>query len=193
MNRINILCIIFFTTLVAAFNSVSAEGTNRNYPDMGQMQEFLKGTGISEEQIKQMEGIMGNAAGKQAEHDAAILGKEEQEFEATYGSNPTARLEINGIIYTLKVTECKKLGNGVLKINAKQPPGKDDVKLGVSCCKAGLSGGGGSIFAPEGLTDGIPSDGNFDGKTYTWEGKVEFDGPDPEPYVKIALSCEGII
>lgn len=174
---------ILFATMMTVFNSISAEGANKNYPDMGQMQEFLKGTGISEEQIKQMEGIMGDAAGKQAEHDAAILGKEEQEFEAAYGSNPVARLGINEIIYTLRVTECKKLANGAFKINAKQPPGKDDVKLGVSCCRAGLSGGGGSIFAPEGLTDGIPSDGNLDGKTHTWEGRVEFDGPDPELYV----------
>jgi len=63
----------------------------------------------------------------------------------------------------------------------------------VSCCRAGLSGGWGSIAAPEGISDGIPSDGNFDGKTYKWEGKVDFDGPDPELYVKIDMSCVGII
>ena len=157
------------------------------------MKEFLKGTGMSEEQMKQMEEIMGNVAGKQAEHDNVILGKEQQEFEAAYGGNPIARLEINGKSYTLRVTECNKLENRTFRINAKQAPGKDDVTLGVSCCRAGLSGGGGSFIAPEGISDSIPSDSNFDGKTYKWEGKVEFDGPDPEPYVRIDMSCEGII
>lgn len=193
MNKKNLSCVVLFTVLMTAINSVFAEGANKNYPDMGQMKEFLKGTGMSEEQMKQMEEIMGNAAGKQVEHDAAILGKERQEFDAAYGGNPIARLEINEKSYTLRVTDCKKLGNGTFRMNARQAPGEDDVTLGVSCCRAGISGGGGSINAPEGISDGIPSDGNFDGKTYKWEGKVEFDGPDPEPYVKIDMSCEGII
>ena len=193
MNKKNLYYAACFAFSMAAFNSAVAEGANKNYPDMGQMKEFLKGTGMSEEQMKQMEAYMGNAAGRQAGHDAAIPGKEQQEFEAAYGGNPVARLEINGKSYALRVTECSKLENGTFRINAKQAPGENDVKLGVSCCRAGISGGNGSIIAPEGISDGIPGDGNFDGKTYKWEGKVEFDGPDPEPYVKIEMSCAGII
>jgi hypothetical protein len=197
MSNQKILDVIFFILALTAINPVVAKDINNNYPDMEQMKEFLKGTGMSEEQINQMEGIMGNAAGKQAGHDAAIMEKKQREFEAAYGGNPAAQLEINDSKYTLRVTECKKYesGNlsGTFKMRAEQPPGEDDVSLGVSCCKAGLSGGGGSFVAPEGLTDGIPSHGSFDGKTYSWEGKVEVDGPEPEAYVKIKLSCEGVI
>jgi len=124
MNKKNLFYVVFFTFLMAVFNSVSAAGANKDYPDMEQMKEFLKGTGISEEQMKQMEDIMGNAAGKQAEHDAAILDKEQQEFEAAYGGNPIARLEINEKSYVLRVTECKKFKNGTFRMNAKQPRGK---------------------------------------------------------------------
>ena len=193
MNKKTPHCVIAFVFLMTAFSSVGAQGTSKNYPDMEQMQEFLKGTGMSDEQINQMQGIMEDAAGQQAQHDSAMLGKEEQEFEAAYGGNPIAQVEINQKSYALRVTECKKLDNGTFRMSARQAPGKDDVTLGVSCCRAGISGGGGSIVAPEGLSDGIPSDGQFDGKTYKWEGKVEFDGPDPKPHLKIELSCEGLI
>ena len=193
MKKKNLICPVLFTLCMTGFNSVFAGGANNSYPDMEQMKEFLKGTGMSEEQIKQMEGMMGGMADKQAAHDAAIIEKEKQEFEAAYGGNPAARLEINENSYMLRVTECKKLENGTFRMHARQAPGEDDVTLGVSCCRAGISGGGGSISAPEGISDGIPSDGNFDGRTFKWEGKVEFDGPDPEPYVKIDLNCEGII
>jgi hypothetical protein len=178
---------------MTVFSSIGAQGGSKTYPDMEQMQEFLEGTGMSDEQIKQMQGVMGDMAGQQAQHDAATLGKEAQQFEAAYGGNPTAQVEINQNSYALRVTECKKLDNETFRMSARQPPGKDDVSLGVSCCRAGISGGSGGIVAPEGLTDGIPSDGRFDGKTYRWEGKVEFDGPDREPYVKIELSCEGLL
>lgn len=158
------------------------------------MQEFLKGTGMSDKQIKQMQGVMGDMAGQQAQHDAAILEKEAQQFEAAYGGNPAAQVEINQKSYVLRVTECKKMGNGTFRMSARQPPGEDDVTLGVSCCRAGISGGSGGIVAPEGITDGIPGDGKFDGRTYRWEGRVaEFDGPDREPYVKIELSCAGLL
>ena len=94
------------------------------------MQEFLEGTGMSDEQIKQMQGVMGDMAGQQAQHDAATLGKEAQEFEAAYGGNPTAQVEINQNSYALRVTECKKLDNETFRMSARQPPGKDDVSLG---------------------------------------------------------------
>lgn len=198
MNNKNIFCFIFYTFLMIAANPIFAEDAgNMQGMDMEQMREFLKKQGVSEEQLKQMEGIMGDAAGKQAKHDASILEKKQQEFESAYGGNPTAQLDINDKSYTLRVTECKKYKSGNLsgtyRISAKQPPGQDDVSLGVTCCKAGLSGGNGSFVAPEGLTDGIGSDGKFEDKTYTWEGKVQVDGPEPEAYVKINLNCEGLI
>ncbi|MGB7453704.1 MAG: hypothetical protein WBM36_16395 [Lysobacterales bacterium] len=87
----NIFCSIFFTFLMTAFGSIFAKDTgNTQEMDMEQMREFLKKQGVGEDQIKQMEGIMGDAAGKQVEHDAAILEKEQQEFEAAYGNNPNA-------------------------------------------------------------------------------------------------------
>ena len=193
MNKKTSCCVVAFTSLMTVFSSTGAQAGSKNYPDMQQMQELLKGTGMSDEQIKQMQGVMGDMAGQQAQHDAAVLGKEAQDFAAAYSGNPVAQVEINQKSYALRVTECKRLDNGTFRMSARQPPGKDDVTLGVSCCRAGISGGGGSLVAPEGLSDGIPSDGQFDGKAYKWEGKVEFDGPDPEPYVKIELSCEGLL
>jgi hypothetical protein len=85
------------------------------------------------------------------------------------------------------------MDDGTFRMNARQAPGKDDANLGVPCCRAGISCGSGGIVAPEGLTDGIPTDGQFDGKTYRWEGQVEFDGPDRAPYVQIELSCAGLL
>ena len=199
----NIFCSIFFTFLMTAFGSVFAEDTgNTQEMDMEQMKEFLKGTGMSEDQIKQMEGIMGDAAGKQVEHDAAILEKEQQEFEAAYGNNPNALIEMNEYSYTLKVTECKIHDDGWVKILAKEAPkiaGKEGANLWLGCC------GGFNNFASRGLTfassdtsdfvEAKPSNPQFDGTTYKWEGVLKQDvlwKGATEVNMKINLSCEGL-
>lgn len=184
--------------LVAGHASAQGAGTG-NYPmDFEQMKEMMRSQGMTPEQMKGFENVMGGVYQQSARMQAAELEREQQEFEAAYGSNPLARLDIDDKSYSLRVTECTKYAadannKELFVMRAKQPPGEDGVTLGVNCCQRSEAGGSVKIVSAEGAhMEAIPENPDFDGQSYNWAGEVESERGD-RPVVKIELSCKGLL
>jgi len=96
--------------------------------------EMMKGQGMDENTLKQMENMFNNMSQMEAKQQADKLEKERQEFETETANHGTAQVEADGKRYELMVTKCEITDRSTAKfsIQARQAPGHDNAELDVS-------------------------------------------------------------
>ena len=168
-----------------------AAGPTAEQQEINRALEMMKQQGMDPKQMQQMENMFKNMSEMGAQQKAARASKEQQEFEAATAGYGTARLEVEGKQYELKVTKCevKDSQKGAFVIKAIQAPGMDKGELSVYSDGAKLRSS--FDFSMRSATSRYYNVQNpafeFDGKSLDWQGVVESDtGKVP---LALNLSC----
>lgn len=168
-----------------------AQGTNTDEQELEKVLEMMKGQGMDPEQMQQMESLLRNMGEMEAQKKAAQRDKEQRAFEAETAGYGTAKVEVDGRQYELKVTACevKDSRNGVFRIKARQSPGMDNGDLQIYSDGRHLQ----NSLAFSAGTAGAKYYGSqntnfeFDGKALAWQGIVSSD--DVEVPLSLSLRC----
>lgn len=181
-----------FVFLVCFTGHVHAEssGAAKQQQELNKVLEMMKKQGMDAKTQKQMENMFKKMSEVGAKQQAAKVKKEQQKFEAETAGHGTARVEVGGKQYELKMLKCEiaDRNTGSFSMHARQAPGKDSGELWV------VGGGGPSrnnvqfIF---GKRDPYEVDSNpafqLNGKDLEWQGTVIRGGN--KEALKFRLTC----
>jgi len=163
--------------LLVSYGHASAASESAGQEEIDQVLEMMKAQGMTPEQIQQTESMLKMMSQAGASQKAARTKKEQQEFEAATAGHGTARVEVQGKQYELKVTKCevKDSERGVFLIKAQQAPGMEKSELSIHSDAA--KGQGSLGFSTRSRKSQHYNAQNpvfdFDGTTLAWQGEVE--------------------
>jgi hypothetical protein len=184
--------------MLAGMNYIQVEAAGKTTEQQGldQVMEMMKGQGMDPKQMEQMENLLKNMSQMETQQKAARVNKEQQAFEAETAGYGTARVEVEGKQYELKVTQCEVRDSqrGAFMIKARQAPGMDEGELSVHSDGPNLQNT--FQFYTRSTTSKNYSSGStafeFDGKTLTWEGVVESNSKKVPLTLNISCGAEAV-
>ena len=187
--KLSIWLVVLCPLGLAGYVYAQTGDTPSQQEQMQEALEMMKKQGMDEKTQKQMENMFNNMSQMDTKQQAAKLEKEKQKFETETDGHGTARVEVDGKIYELKVTKCEITDRSIanFSMQARQAPGNDNAELGVR-------GGGGHTrnaihFSVK--NDFYEVSGNptfqLNDKTVEWEGTLE--GEKGKMPLKFRLTC----
>ena len=166
------------------------ETRQQQQQEMQQMMDMLKKGGMDPKQMQQMQDMFKGIQEQGRKQSSKKLKKEQQQFESKTAGHGTAKVEVEGKQYDLKIAKCEITDRnaGLFTIHAQQAPGLDRGDLWVS------GGGGPGLRNTVGFSvkrTRYEARENpifqLNGKALEWEGSVVKEGKTVP--LKFNLTC----
>ena len=194
--NISSILILFAIVTIQSYADSGTESTHQE--DVNKALEMMKSQGMNEEEMKQMESILGGMAVQATEQDAAKFEREKSEFERNWAKNGNAQVEVQGKIYALKVTTCRLVDLQDFRITAQEAPGNDGGKLRLAGQKNYISADEYRYITEfefstttESYRPVVDPALDFDGNKLEWQGRVASkNGSGVQIKFKLELPCE---
>ena len=182
---------MFLLLGIAALANAQNSAPSQGQEELDQVLEMMRQSGMSPEDIAQMEGMLGGLAEAEAQRKQGKLAQEQQAFDTANPGTGTAVVRADKSVYELRITKCEVTDsrNGIFRIYAQQQPGMADAELQLH--SAGNGQAQSASFAVESpRRDNYNADNPqfaFDGTTATWSGSA--NGMTGRAQLSIEASC----